>query len=203
MKLKLLSTILMVCLLACSFNKSEKRSQTSRQAGDTTRKELRKTTFFDSIMAKDDIPVLQLQRHLADTGYFKHYSHFSGDTVYYPDSTYPIVILSMDFDGVCLEKYLLVYKKNSPKNTACMRVETDCDIDYGTNYSKLDYKVFNRTQFFTRDAWYQVDSAPKVKITRHDNFYQINKKGKIDSLKKKPDGLILPKFIPMDVTDSD
>ncbi|MDR3694865.1 hypothetical protein [Mucilaginibacter sp.] len=153
-------------------------------------------------MAKEDIPALQLQRHLTDTGYFTHYSHFSGDTIYYPDSNYPIVILSMGFEGVCLEKYLLVYKKNSPKNTDCMRVETDCDIDYGTNYNKLDYKVFNQTQFFTRDVSYEVDSASKVKITRNEHFYQINKKGKIDSLKKKPNGLILPKFIPMDVTDS-
>jgi len=203
MRIKVIFIILLGCILSCSCNDSKKKHNDSTQVPGSTGKVARKATFFDSIMAKQDIPVLQLQRHLADTGYFTHNSHFSGDTVYYPDSNYPIVILSMDFDGVCLEKYLLVYKKNSPKNTGCMRVETDCDIDYGTNYSKLYYKVFNQTQFFTRDVWYEVDSASKVKITRNDHFYRINEKGKIDSLKKKPDGLILPKFIPMDVTDSD
>jgi len=196
MTLKLTQALCLLCILV-SCNRQSNKKKTGVPFIP------QKVTFFDSIMNKEEIPLTQLHSHLLDTGYFSGRSQFRGDTVYYPNSAYPIVVLSMGFHGVCLEKYLLVYKKNSQKNTACMEVETDCDIDYGTNYDKLDYKLFNQHQFYTREAWYEVDSAKKVKITTTDRFYQINAAGKIDSLKKKPEGLALPKFIPMDVTDTD
>jgi hypothetical protein len=202
MNIKLIGALYLLCLLA-SCNSSTNKKKTGISDSDTMHRVSHSATFFDSVMDKEEIPLPQLQRHLLDTGYFSGRSQFRGDTVYYPDSAYPIVVLSMDFHGVCLEKYLLVYKKNSQKNAACIEVETDCDIDYGTNYDKLDYKVFYKNQFYTREAWYEVDGAKKVKITTTDQFYQVNAAGKIDSLKKKPGGLVLPKFIPMDVTDTD
>lgn len=196
MNRKLIGALYLLCILvSCNSSTNKKKTDVAGISHSAT--------FFDSVMNKEEISLLQLQSHLLDTGYFTGRSQFRGDTVYYRDSAFRIVIVTMDFHGVCMEKYLLIYKGNSQKNTACMEVETDCDIDYGTNYDKLDYKVFNKTLFYTREAWYEVDSAKKVKITTTDRFYQINAAGKIDSLKKKPKGLVLPKFIPMDVTDTD
>jgi hypothetical protein len=185
-------------IFGCSGNDTAKNNH-----DNLLHKAIHKATFFDSIMSKMDIPLSQLKRHLLDPDYFSHYTRFAGDTVYYPNSDYPIIILSMDYHAVCLEKYLLVYKKNSLKNIACLLVETDCDIDYGTDYEKLDYKVFNENQFYTRDVCYEVDTHSKFKITKTDQFYQINTYGKIDSLKKKPAGVVLPKFIPINVSDDD
>jgi hypothetical protein len=201
MNTKLMITACVGYILVCSCRSPDKNPPANTRQNSAATKTIQKPTFIDSIMSKTDISRAQLKRHLLDTGYFSNYTHFAGDTVYYPNSDYRIVILSMGYRGVCLEKYLLVYRKNSLKNTACMRVETDCDIDYGIYYSKLDYKIFNNTQFYTRDAWYEVYQVPKLKITVTDQFYKINADGKIDSLKQKPPGLILPKFIPMDVTD--
>jgi hypothetical protein len=196
MKLKLTGMLYVFCILA-SCNSSTNKAAVSH--GDMSHN----ATFFDSIMDKKEIPLQQLHSHLLDTGCFSGYSQFRGDTIYYRGSDFHIVILSMDFHGVCLEKYLLVYKGKSPKNTACIKVETDCDIDYGTDYDKLDYKVFNKNLFYTHEALYEVNDAKKVKITTTDQFYQINAVGKIDTLKKKPAGLVLPKFIPVNVIDSD
>ena len=198
MKLRLILIFYVVYIFGCSGNNAAKNSP-----GNLVHKTISKSTFFDSIMSKMDIPLSQLKRHLSDPNYFSHYTRFAGDTVYYPNSDYTIIILSMDYQAVCLEKYLLVYKKHHLKNSGCIRVETDCDIDYGTDYSKLDYKVFNKNQFYTRDASYEVGPASKVNITKTDQFYQINTNGKIDSLKEKPDGLVLPKFIPINVIDDD
>ena len=198
MKLKSILIFYLFYIFGCSGNDAAKNRH-----DNLFHKTIRKRTFFDSIMSKMDIPISQLKPHLSNPDYFSHYTHLAGDTVYYPNSDYPIIILSMDYQGVCLEKYLLVFKKNILKNTDCLRVETDCDIDYGRNYYKLDYKVFNDNQFYTRDVSYDVDSVSKVSITKTDQFYQINTNGKINSLKKKPGRLALPKFIPIDVIDDD
>lgn len=160
-------------------------------------------SFFDSIQNKDYISRKQLYSHLKDTGLFTGKTNFMGDTVYFPESNYRLVILSMDYDRVCLFKYLLVYKKGNPKNIDNKLLETDCDIDYGTNYTHLEYKIFSRTLFFTREAFYQIDSTSKVKIDLSEKFYKLNSNGKIEELKSKPKSLVLPKFIPMDVIDKD
>ena len=198
MKLKSILIFYVCCVFGCSGNDAAKNRH-----DNLFHATIHKSTFFDSIMSKMDIPLTQLKHHLSNPDYFSHYTHLAGDTVYYPNSDYPMVILSMDYQGVCLEKYLLVFKKNTLKNTDYLRVETDCDIDYGSDYNKLDYKVFSETLFYTRDAWYKVNSTSKVKITKTDIFFRVNADGKIDSLKIKPIGLIVPKFTPMDVTDDD
>jgi len=159
-------------------------------------------TFFDSIAAKNNLSIEQVKKHLIiDSSFFTNRSHFVGDTIYYPNSNPKLIILTCDNNRTCLEKYLLVYKVNSVKTASFLMVETDCDIDYGTDYNKLDFAIFNNRQFYTRDIWYKVGNSSKVKIEKTDQFYQIDVSGKIDSLKKKPAGVVLPKFVPIDVKD--
>ena len=120
--------------------------------------------------------------------------YFTGDTIYYPNADYRLVILGANDHSVSSHKYLLVYKRDEIKNTAMLLVETVDDEDYSSNFSQLSFKIFNNYQFYTRDIEYIRDKGKKTKVTVTDQFYQINKNGGIDSLKAKPAGVVVPVY---------
>lgn len=90
------------------------------------------------------------------------------------------------------------------KNTAALLVETDCDEDYSTDFSRLYYKVFNKNLFYIREVMHIRNKGEKTKVTFTDKFYKINNLGKIDSLNKKPANLTVPFFDPEgEINDED
>ena len=108
MKLTLIKICCITCILLAACHNAYNNDQHSVKISYTTSKNTGKATFLDTIMAKKEIPALQLQQHI-DTGHFFHCSAFSGDTVYYPDSNFPVAGLSMDYDKVCTKIQLLYY----------------------------------------------------------------------------------------------
>jgi hypothetical protein len=121
-----------------------------------------KRTFFDSVAEQMDLSFNQVRRHAKiENGYFTPKSTFSGDTIFYPHSGFPLVIIRNNDGLVCSYKLLLVYNRGAKENTACKLVETDCDEDYSSDYSQLSFKVFNSKQFFTREVDYIRDPGKK------------------------------------------
>ena len=163
------------------------------------------STFFDSVFNQVDLSFTQVRhRTLINGTYFTSRSTFTGDIIYYRNSNYPIVILKYNDGLVCTKKILLVYDKKLMKNTAALLVETDCDEDYSTDFSRLYYKVFNKNLFYIREVMHIRNKGEKTKVTFTDKFYKINNLGKIDSLNKKPANLTVPFFDPEgEINDED
>ena len=201
---KLVFAIIMICLAACGYkNKNEKQSAKIADSSVLYKKTC-KLTFLDSVSAQMDIPFAQLKRHLANTDDFFSKWYYKGDTVYYPDADYSLAIINGNDHSVAAHKYLLVSKRNSSKKAASMLVATDDDEDFGTDYSRMEYKIFNLRQFFTREIEHLRKEGEKTKVRVTDRFYAINKDGGIDSLAKKPTGVVVPVFdIDGEITDED
>jgi len=154
--------------------------------------------FLDSVLAKADISLSFIKNHTLIREYFTEKSKFTGDTVYFRDSDHPVVIMEYSDGMVCSKKFLLVYQRNTLKNTACKLVETDCDEDDASNYNRISFGIFNHTYFYTRDVWYIRDEGAKTKVTVDDQFYHFGKNGKIVLLSHKPPGITVPIFVPDD-----
>ena len=163
-----------------------------------------KKTFFDSVAAQLDLSFKQVRRHTdIDSGYFTAKSKFTGDTIYYALSKFPLAIIRNEDGLVCSYKFLLVYNRHTRENTACYLVETDCDEDYGTDFSRLSFKIFNETQFFTREVTYTREQGKKTRVTVDDRFFQIDDKGKIERLKSAPAGVNVPVYVqPENIDDT-
>ena len=163
----------------------------------------RKTTFFDSVASKMSLDFSQMQRHAQiNSSYFTAKSKFTGDTIYYPHSAFPLIIVHNDDGQVCSYNFLLVYNGHTKVNTACHLVETDCDEDYSSDFHQLSFKIFNKAQFFTREVAYIRQSGKKTRVIVNDRFFQIDEKGKIDRLKSAPVGVNVPIFVqPDDIDD--
>ena len=197
MNIKIIIAILSVSTIAYSCTNSAKKNQ--QNIADSTASSLRthNSTFFDSVYNQADLSFTQVKHHtLIDNTYFTSKSTFTGDTIYYRNSDYPMIILKYDDHLVCSKKILLVYNKRTLKNTDWLLVATGCDEDYSTDFSRLSYMVFNNKQFYTREVKHLRNEGKKTKVTFADKFYQINSLGKIDSLSKKPIGITLPTFDP-------
>jgi hypothetical protein len=196
--------LILISLLAYGCkNKHEKQLATASDSM-ASRKKTGKLTFLDSISEQMDIPFAQLKQHLAGTNDFYSKWYYKGDTVYYPEADYSLAIVNADDHLVSAHKYLLVCKPNSSKKSASLLVATDDDEDFSTYYSRMEYKIFNPRQFYTREIEHLRKEGEKTKVKVTDRFYAINKNGGIDSLAKKPAGVVVPAFDPDgEITEED
>jgi len=190
MKIKLLYIAPLAFLLACSANSTKVKNETAASNVNASHK----LTFIDSVLRQDTFTTKQIKLHLIDGSFISRNSHFSGDTVYFANAAYSIVILRDDDHAVCARKYLLVYKMGASKNTSGMQVGSDCDEDSSTDYSRMEFKIFNSKQFYTREVQHLREPGQKTKVTVTDKFYGIDGKCQIFSLDKKPAGIVLPVF---------
>jgi len=191
MSLKLLYIIPLALLSACSANSTKEKNDsaaTNIKAAD------HKLTFIDSVLRQDTFTTKQIKQHLRDSRIISRNSHFSGDTVYYAGAACSIVILRDDDHAVCARKYLLVYKMGVSKNISGTQVVSDCDEDSSTDYSRMEFKIFNSKQFYTREVQHLREPGQKTKVTVTDKFYEIDSRGQIFSLNKKPAGVVVPVF---------
>ncbi|MBS1521727.1 MAG: hypothetical protein JST50_12070 [Bacteroidetes bacterium] len=202
--IKSIITIIGISAISYSCTDSYKKDQSKTDSAATSLQP-HYSTFLDSIFNQANLSFAQIKHHtLIDNVYFTTKSTFTGDTIYYRNSNYPIVILKYNDGLVCSKKILLVYDKKTMKNTAELLVETDCDEDYSTDFSRLSYKIFNNNQFYTREVRHIRNNGKKTKIAFNDRFYHINNSGKIESLNKKPVNLIVPVFDPKgEINDED
>jgi hypothetical protein len=191
---KLIFNAILTCLLACGCINNPEKQQEGTADSIVSQKKNGKLTFLDSVSAQMDIPFAQLKRHIANTADFYSKWYYKGDTVYYPAGDYSLAIILADDHLVAAHRYLLVCKRNSLKKGASLLVATDDDEDYGTDYSRMEYKIFNPWQFYTREIEHLRKAGEKTKVRVTDRFYAINKKGSIDPLSKKPAGVVVPVF---------
>jgi hypothetical protein len=167
-----------------------------KQGNNLIEKSGRDSTFFDSVAAQSELSYAQIKRHVTANRDFSDKLYFTGDTIYYPNADYRLVILGTSDHSVSSHKYLLVYKRDTAKNSSMLLIGTADDEDYSTDYSQLSFKIFNETQFFTREIVYIRDKGKKTKVTVTDKFYQVNKNGGIDLLNEKPAGIVVPVYEP-------
>ena len=191
MKINLLFITALISLCGCSANNAKVKNDspaTNIKAAD------HKLTFIDSVLRQDTFTTKQIKQHLIDSSFISRNSHFSGDTVYYAGTAYSIVILRDDDRAVCSRKYLLVYRMGASKNISGMQVVSDCDEDSGANYFRMEFKIFNNKQFYTREVAHLREPGQKTKVTVTDKFYGIDGIGEIISLPGKPTGIVVPLF---------
>lgn len=195
MNTKLLSAIYLVSILICSCNGADKNKH---------KRVAHKLTFFDSVTARADLSPAQVKLHLADTNYFPKESNFEGDTVFHPGTNYHLVLLNWNSNKTSSKKYLLVFKPNALKCTSILLVGTIDLKDQSSDFSQSSMQMFNDYQFFTRNVKYLRDEGQNTTLTVIDKFYQLNRKGGIDQLKEKPDGVDVPAYDPgPDIKDED
>jgi len=141
--------------------------------------------FLDSIASKSNLSFAQIKTHtsIGDI-YYKKNSTFAGDTVYYPNSKHPLAVLLHDDHLVCLKKILLVFGHDEKCNDKLL-IETGCEVDHSTDSSQLSYKISSDTSFSTTETLTERNRGEKDKITVTEQFYEVNKKGKIIALNKK------------------
>jgi hypothetical protein len=208
----LLSVIAVVCFGCGSGDK--KTSATTNTATNTENVAKRKlpATFFDSVMAKMYLNFGQIKKHtLIDASYFEHASKdstknhmlsFEGDTIYYPASKHPLVILHYsDTLGVGSQRLLLVFDRQTLRNTDYHLVETDSDIDYSTDDIQHQFKVISNTSFYVDEIYTlrrnrEHEKTDKQTTTRQ--YFRINGQGKINAL---PEKVISVKMVAKDETE--
>jgi len=191
---KLSCAIFLICLLAYGCKNKKKTPPVTTVSTAALHKKSDKLTFLDSVSAQMDIPFAQLKQHLADTNDFPSKWFYKGDTVYYPGADYSLAIVNADDHLVSAHKYLLVCKHNTSENASSLLVATNDDEDFGVDYSRMEYKIFNPQQFYTREIEHLRTEGKKTTVKVTDRFYNINKNGGIDSLTKKPANIVVPVF---------
>jgi hypothetical protein len=196
----IVSLLLLLLLLGICSCKNGKE-QNSNGDSDINGKPLHRSNFLDSVAAQEDLPYAQLKKHLPNIADFPSDLYYSGESVFFAQSKYPLVILKSDDRKVCTQKYLIVYDPKTMKSTASVMIATDCDEDDSSDFNNLTYKIFNSKQFFTREVDYIRNEGEKTRITVTDRFYQINDHGGIDTLKTKPAGAVVPVYVPDDNID--
>jgi len=199
MKINSLFITALLLLCGCSANNTAVKNDSVT----SNVKAVHKSTFTDSVLRQDTFTTKQIKQHLIDSSFISRNSHFSGDTVYYAGAAYSIVILRDDDHAVCSRKYLLVYKMGVSKNISGLPVGSDCDEDSSTDYFRMEFKIFNSTQFYTREVVHLREPGQKTKVTVTDKFYRIDAKGKIISLPGTPAGIVVPAFDRANELDED
>jgi hypothetical protein len=190
MRTNLLFIALIILFCGCSANNTTIKNDSVA----SNAKVGHKSTFIDSVLTQDTFTTTQIKQHVVDSSFISKKSHFTGDTVYYPDAAYSLAILRDDDRAVCTTKYLLVYKNGESKNISGMQVGSDCDEDSSTDYSRMEFKIFSNTQFYTREVAHLREPGQKTKVRVTDKFYEIDSKGRIISLPRKPAGIVVPAF---------
>ncbi len=144
-----------------------------------------KLSFFDSVLSKSDLSISQIKQHtIIDTLYINQNTRFVGDTLYKINSNCSVALVKA-YGPTCGYKYLLVFNHFTLKNTAYRLILTDCDEDEGADFSRLRYNTITDTTFYTNETLLKRKINSKIHVVVNKQYYGINKKGEIDSLRPR------------------
>jgi hypothetical protein len=71
------------------------------------------------------------------------------------------------------------------KCTASLSIESDCDEDYSSNFTRMSYNISGPVSFSTSETFVSRNEGKRDKVTVTQQFYRINGDGKIIALNKK------------------
>ena len=140
-------------------------------------------TFFDSILNKSELTLLQVREHLIIDSVFYTGFHgeatFVGDTIVRLRNGFTGAIIEYDDHKNCIFKFLFVFSPRDNLNTDYERIYSDCDRDGDSDYTTTRYKLLNDSVFEISENYFPEHSdEPTISKTR----WFVNQKGGIDSI---------------------
>ncbi|HZX57090.1 MAG TPA: hypothetical protein VFE54_00125 [Mucilaginibacter sp.] len=143
-------------------------------------------SFLDSVADQDSLGTAQIKRYtpLANIYPFNGKLAFKGDTVWYRNRQYPLVIIDVSDEAVCSWKHLMVFNQQR-KCTASLTIESDCDEDYSSDFTRMAFNISGPASFSTTETFINRGEGQRDKVTVTQQFYRINNDGKIIALNKK------------------
>lgn len=176
--------LLLLVITGCKSPKPKQNdAPVNRDAGEARVSRIRHN-FMDSVDARDKLSLQQIAANtILDSTYRKVESSFAGDTLYRARNKYPVAIIRYNDGKVCSNKFLLVFKANGV-NADYTEIETDCDEDNSTNYSRLSFKVLTDTSFYTRELFYKKLPGDSMRTTVTTRHYIINSEGMLEAVKE-------------------
>ena len=159
---------LIVLPLFLLFGCNQQTDNSPPQAGlDSVVKNLpipeeKELSFLDSVMARLDLSYDQMRAHTTlDSFMYKKRSEyggvplFRGDTVYFADKEFPIVIIDYSDGLVCSQKYLLAFRLKGMKSLDYKEVEINCDQDQSAEFfGETKFEIVNDSSFNVMDFYY-------------------------------------------------
>jgi hypothetical protein len=146
-------------------------------------KPLTRLTFFDSILNKSELTLLQVRDHLIIDSLFYTGFHseatFVGDTIVRLRNGFIGAIIEYDDHKNCIFKFLFVFRPGDNLNTDHEWIYSDCDRDGDSYYTTTRYKLLNDSVFEISENYFPEHSEePTISRTR----WLVNQKGGIDSI---------------------
>jgi hypothetical protein len=140
-------------------------------------------TFFDSILNKSELTLLQVREHLIIDSLFYTGFHseasFVGDTIVRLRNGFTGAIIEYDDHKNCMFKFLFVFSPGDNLNTDYERIYSDCDRDGDSDYTTTRYRLLNDSLFEISENYFPEHSdEPTISKTR----WLVNQKGGIDSV---------------------
>lgn len=174
-----ISKITFICIalftFACHHHDNAKDTEAEKFKG-----------FLHQWVVDDSVPIPALKKYtiLGDSDY-KGSHAFRLDTVYYPASKHPLVIISGDNMGVCAFRYLLVFDALKLKNTSVMKVASSCDTDGDEPQNNLDFKIVSSSSYYTEDIYFRATDSTEDSRVIGKHYFKISEEGKILPVEKR------------------
>jgi hypothetical protein len=103
---------------------------------------------------------------------------FAGDKVFHFARGFIGAIIDYDDKRNCIYKYLLLFNATDRKNTAYMKVYSDCDRDKSSSYTTLRYRLLNDSVFETTKAFTPANSDKVQSVKKYK--WKISNSGRFE-----------------------
>ena len=178
MKFLIILSFLLLTINSCNLKKNNDKVTT--QPIKVIEK---KYSFFDSIQLKRniDFEIMKSFSNL-DSGYFTERSEFIGDTIYFPKSRFPLLLIDYTDKLTMSIKFLFVYDTTNKRNVDFKIIKDESDKDFSaSNYSFIDFKILSNSDFIISEESFKKTQNGVYKKSIETKKYTLNKYGKIKS----------------------
>lgn len=141
--------------------------------------ELKKVSFFDSVLNKYDLTWEQMKLHtILDSYFYTPNSEFAGDTIY-NNNNKSIVIIQYKIGVVCEYKIIFIFQSSPILNTDFKVFQTNCDLEpTEEGHVSTSFDIVNDT-ILVKEVSHKKFNANAIKSITTEEVYIINDNGKL------------------------